>query len=140
MKARIFILLFCCTLFFSGCEDTRLKHSRDSERVRRDIEQWQREVEEQQAKSGDILAHIILEPRKTQQYINDHPELSERIKQYILKEKIVLGMTKEDVEASWGKPNDIHRSVYSFGVHEQWIYGSRNFLYFEDCILTSWQD
>jgi hypothetical protein len=77
---------------------------------------------------------------RREQYFNDHPELSEQIKQCIRKGTIVLGMTKEQVTASWGKPDDIHRSVYSFGVHEQWIYGDRQYLYFEDGILTSWQD
>jgi len=54
--------------------------------------------------------------------------------------KIQLGMTKEMVEDSWGKPDDINRSVGSWGVHEQWIYSSGTYLYFENSKLTSWQD
>jgi len=48
-------------------------------------------------------------------------------------------MTKEQVLASWGKPEDINRSVGRWGVHEQWIYDS-TYLYFENGILTSFQD
>jgi len=38
---------------------------------------------------------------------------------------------------------DINRTVSSFSVREQWIYGGlqdRQYLYFEDGILTTWQD
>lgn len=52
-----------------------------------------------------------------------------------------VGMTKADVLASsWGKPQEINTSTYSFGVHEQWVYGGRNYLYFKDGILTSIQN
>ena len=34
---------------------------------------------------------------------------------------------------------DINKTVGSWGIHEQWIYSS-HFLYFENGILTSWQD
>ena len=40
---------------------------------------------------------------------------------------------------SWGQPDDINRSVGSWGVHEQWVYGDE-YLYFENGKLTSWQD
>ena len=53
--------------------------------------------------------------------------------------KIKIGMTKEMVEDSWGKPDDINRTVGSWGVHEQWVYGS-TYLYFENGKLTSFQD
>ena len=64
--------------------------------------------------------------KKTQEAITGH--------------KVILGMTKEAVILSWGEPKDIHKTVGSWGVHEQWVYGSRTFLYFEDGKLTSWQD
>jgi hypothetical protein len=57
----------------------------------------------------------------------------------VYQKKIRLGMSKEMVIESWGQPKDIHRTVGSWGVHEQWIYGE-TYLYFENGILTSWQD
>jgi len=57
----------------------------------------------------------------------------------ILEKKIWIGMTKEMAVESWGMPQDINRTVGSFGIHEQWIYGN-TYLYFEDGKLTSWQD
>lgn len=55
-------------------------------------------------------------------------------------EGVRIGMSKDDVIASsWGRPESINKSIYSFGVHEQWVYGGRNYLYFEDGRLTSIQ-
>lgn len=76
-------------------------------------------------------------------YVEAHPDLNLVTKQCILENKIRLGMTKEEVVASWGKPRDINKTVGSWGVHEQWIYGEfphSTYLYFENGILTSWQD
>ena len=79
--------------------------------------------------------------------IRRHPEWSEQVKSGILNGKILIGMTKEQVLASWGEPGKINRSVGTWGVHEQWVYGgcsqyrcNYNYLYFEEEILTSWQD
>lgn len=56
------------------------------------------------------------------------------------REGVRIGMTQEDVMASsWGKPQRINKSIYSFGVHEQWVYGGSNYLYFKDGILDSIQ-
>ena len=54
---------------------------------------------------------------------------------------IAIGMTKEMVISSFGKPDDINRTVTQYGINEQWVYESRDmYLYFEEGILTSWQD
>jgi prefoldin subunit 5 len=40
-----------------------------------------------------------------------------------------------------GEPDDINRTVGSFGVHEQWVYRKRDmYIYIEDGYVTSWQD
>ncbi len=59
----------------------------------------------------------------------------------ILDGKIWLGMTDKMARDSWGSPYDINRSVGSYGVHEQWVYRKYDAnLYFENGVLTSWQD
>jgi hypothetical protein len=64
-----------------------------------------------------------------------------RVVQAIKDGKIFIGMTKEQVRASWGPPDRSNRSVGSWGVHEQWIYGDFGpYLYFENNKLSSWQD
>lgn len=57
----------------------------------------------------------------------------------ILENKIRIGMTKEMVIESWGKPDHINRTVTSSVVHEQWVYKD-NYLYFDNGTLTAWQD
>lgn len=57
----------------------------------------------------------------------------------IFEEKIWIGMTKEMLIESWGRPNDINRTVGSWGVHEQCIYSSA-YIYIENGVVTSWQD
>lgn len=59
--------------------------------------------------------------------------------QRILEHKFWIGMTDKMARESMGTPNDINRSVGSWGVHEQWIYGN-TYLYFENEVLTSYQN
>lgn len=75
----------------------------------------------------------------------------------ILNGKIWIGMTDSMLVEIKGEPGKVNRTVGSWGVHEQWIYwtpkivknvyssGYRKALddayyYFEDGILTSWQE
>jgi hypothetical protein len=51
-----------------------------------------------------------------------------------------LGMTNEMARISLGNPRNINRSVGSWGIHEQWVYGGGKYLYFENGILTSFQN
>jgi hypothetical protein len=78
---------------------------------------------------------IALE-KKREQAINRQPKDMQTL---IRKNKIQLGMNKEQVTLSWGRPEKINESVGRWGVHEQWVYGSGTYLYFENGVLTSWQ-
>jgi len=53
--------------------------------------------------------------------------------------RISLGMTKQMVIESIGKPKDTNKTIGSWGTHEQWVYRNK-YLYFENGILTSWQE
>jgi hypothetical protein len=53
--------------------------------------------------------------------------------------KIKLGMTKEQVQLSWGKPKKLNEDIYQGAVREQWIYDSQ-YLYFENDKLTAMQN
>lgn len=94
---------------------------------------------------GIILPGEVDQHRKRIESIKNS-SWSDEIKDLCVKQKISLGMTKEQVIASWGKPNDINRTVTMRGVSEQWVYGSygsyakHKLLYFEDNKLTAWQD
>lgn len=64
----------------------------------------------------------------------------ETIGNKIIDGKIWIGMTSEMAIDSWGAPSEKNRTVGSWGVHEQWVYGDHTYLYFENGKLTSWQD
>ena len=49
-----------------------------------------------------------------------------------------IGMTAKELENSaWGKPEDINKSTYSWGIKEQWCYSDNRYIYLEDGIVTS---
>lgn len=57
------------------------------------------------------------------------------------KEGVRIGMSQQDVlDSSWGRPEKINRSTNSYGTREQWVYGGGNYLYFQDGVLTSFQN
>ena len=57
----------------------------------------------------------------------------------IAEQKVRIGMTSKMCEYSWGKPKSINKTTGTYGVHEQWVYGSSQYLYFENGILTDIQ-
>lgn len=78
-----------------------------------------------------------------EEMINRHPEWPQGVQWKVRGGEIAIGMTEEQVKASWGKPNDYNRTVTKYGSREQWIYGvfpSCTYIYFNDGVLTSWQD
>jgi hypothetical protein len=56
----------------------------------------------------------------------------------IIRGEYWIGMTSSMAIMSFGYPDDINKSVGSWGIHEQWLYKDL-FLYFENYILTSYQ-
>lgn len=104
------------------------------------IAENQKQKEQQKAESTANQANI-----KTQEEAQTKRK-AELIRKYgatdaqrISNGKIWLGMSDEMARASWGAPENINRTVGSWGVHEQWIYGD-TYVYFENGKLTVWQD
>ena len=58
----------------------------------------------------------------------------------ILNGIVKLGWSKDMCREAWGNPKDINKTIGSYGVHEQWVYGGDNYLYFENGILTTIQN
>ena len=58
----------------------------------------------------------------------------------ILEGKVRIGMTREMCREAWGSPEDINTMSGSWGVHEQWVYGTNSYLYFENGTLASIQN
>lgn len=69
------------------------------------------------------------------------PHWNETFVKAIKDQKVLIGMTKEQVLISWGNPEKINRTVVKNKTFEQWIYGDLGpYLYFEDGKLVGFQD
>jgi hypothetical protein len=89
------------------------------------------------------LAKCKLSIASAKRVVKRHPSWDDNVLSAIACGSVYIGMTAAQARAGWGTPDDINRSTYSFGVHEQWVYGEygeRGYLYFEDGILTSIQN
>ncbi|MGG1444811.1 hypothetical protein ABE354_22685 [Brevibacillus laterosporus] len=52
-----------------------------------------------------------------------------------------IGMTKEEVlNSAWGKPNNINKTTTANGVHEQWVYSIKKYVYFDNGYVTAIQE
>jgi hypothetical protein len=79
----------------------------------------------------DYPKWLLLE--ENYKYIQEkYPEYLESV----LNKKLKIGMPKDIVILSWGKPEKINKSVYGNIIKEQWVYNNQ-YLYFEDGILTA---
>lgn len=94
-----------------------------------------------------FLSSCATAQKRRQDYVKAHPELDDQIKESILNGKIILGMTKAQVIASWGRPVRIRQPVGSWRVYEQWIYYNDPdsphscpiiYVYFRNGIVESW--
>ena len=82
-------------------------------------------------------------------YLKSHPNFSWEVKNDIREGKVSIGMTKEQVRASWGAPDDINKTITEHSYQEQWVYNElRNgisfperYVYFDRSgIVTTIQD
>lgn len=93
-----------------------------------------------------VVALASCDAHRRENFIKENPNISGWIKSAIMDGKVMRDMTSEEVIASWGYPNRVNRSVGSWGVHEQWVYGFYDiytrpiYIYFERGRVTSWQD
>lgn len=54
---------------------------------------------------------------------------------------VSIGDTRQEVMTSgWGLPSHINRTTTAFGTREQWVYGERRYLYFDNGVLTAIQN
>lgn len=54
--------------------------------------------------------------------------------------KVKIGWNKELCKEAWGEPRSINKTTTAYGVHEQWVYTSSRYLYFDDGKLTAIQE
>ena len=83
----------------------------------------------------------LIYERSAKQKDEKHKELiikkyGNSIAKIINNHKVRIGMTKQMAIDSWGKPIHINTTTGIGYVHEQWVYGGNNYLYFENGVLT----
>ena len=91
--------------------------------------------------ADDFAKHYWL--AKKIEALKKEPGIRQEYIDLILAKEITIGMNKKEVLFSWGKPNKRTISVYTFGIHETWVYRiadfKANYLFFENDILKSYQ-
>ena len=87
------------------------------------------------------LSLIALKAKEEAAVAKAQANASKALKAKKKTEGVSIGMTKEEVlGSSWGRPESVNKTTNAYGVREQWVYGSRNYLYFRDGILESIQN
>ena len=99
----------------SATKNKEIAKRRNEENVRK-----QRELDYQRKKEAEVAAF--------KQRINDRYGTS--IATLILNHQISLGMTKEMVKDSWGRPMNTYRTTTKFGQSEVWCYNYKTRVYF----------
>lgn len=75
---------------------------------------------------------LTKDPRKTYKW-------AKKVWAAIEEGKVFIGMTAEQARMSWGKPEEVNRTITGNVKHEQWIYGN-SYLYFENALLSGIQN
>jgi len=91
-----------------------------------------KELEEERELKERKVAWAELEKKYIKKY-------GEEVYKKLQKRKYWVGMNMEMATISLGSPDDTNRTVGSWGVHEQWVYGNL-YLYFENGKLASYQN
>jgi hypothetical protein len=125
--------MFAALLETADKNDWHRKFEEQKEQARQQSEARLRQLE------VDIQTKEQERQNRRELYVKEHPEVSQRIKDAVLKGSIILGMSSDAARAAWGEPKRVNRTVNARGVSEQWVYGD-TYVYFDDNILTSWQD
>jgi len=105
-------------------------------REKKEIEEENRKKAEREKKEKKEIEQKKRKKAEREAVINRQPK---DIQELMRRRKVQIGMTKEQVTLSWGKPERINRTVGKWGESEQWVYGD-TYLYFEKDIMTSFQD
>ena len=143
MNGKKIIVFALAVVLLSGCAAIPLRQSR--------IERMSEvglytELELSRHRRGLWGKEKIQQYRKRikDEIIKHNPDWELSICQAILDGRIIRGMNKKQVVASWGLPTDRYRTVIKYDFSDQWIYGGplgeRKYLFFGNDILNSWHE
>lgn len=95
--------------------------------------------------SGTNVSYILRDySRFEENFFTEDPKKiykwSSKVWSAIEEGKVFVGMTAKQARMSWGKPEEINKTITGNIKHEQWVYGSRSYLYFDNGVLTGIQN
>ncbi len=99
--------------------DESLGHSKEVDDLKQKINQMNRPLngKEKNTIDNDILQKVLEDMQK---------------------EPPRIGMSAEEVrQSTWGEPDDINKTTYSWGTKEQWCYADYKYIYFKNGIVTA---
>ncbi|HSU12701.1 zinc ribbon domain-containing protein [Longimicrobium sp.] len=105
-----------------------------------------RELQAQSRRSqeDEVIAQASCSPSrsKVRRLLDQHSAWGTSDLATIACRQVRIGFDHDRVIAAWGRPNHVNRTTYSFGVHEQWVYGEygSGYVYFEDGAVTAIQN
>lgn len=102
----------------------------------------QKKLKELTAKYGESYAKFLItkNDRTIERFETLSLKYGKENAKLIIESKVRIGWSSDMCRESWGKPDRINRTTTAWGVHEQWVYGYNNYLYFEKGILTTIQN
>ena len=82
---------------------------------------------------------------RRESYLTANPKMPDVFKDAIMKGGIMIGMTHEDVTASWGAPYDKRQFMISGELGETWEYGlsdgiANRLIYFRNGLVYGWNN
>jgi len=81
--------------------------------------QRQRAMEAKEAQwQAESKARENADKARLEAYAQPHPEFG----QTVINRQIAIGMSQEDLIASWGRPTNVNTSVSAYTTNEQWFY------------------
>lgn len=122
------------------CDKAREVH----ERIRREQAAEVEEREQQRAReTAERQARLEAEQqREARQHSQQQAQRRKLAEELARRPPPSIGMTAGAArnQTNWGKPQSINRTTTAQGVREQWVYGPKHYLYFENGRLTAIQD
>lgn len=98
-------------------------------------------LSEEEKRTARRTAFKAVDRARAETFLAGHPELEERRREAIRAGRIEKGMSKEEVEASLGKPEKIKKVLRRSEFDERWdYYSKRLFVFFVGDTLRAWTD
>lgn len=92
-----------------------------------------------EARKAQEMKRLAEESARRTDYIAANPSRPAKILECVRRRQVCPGMTAEELELSWGRPESKNKSGGTFGLHEQWVYGLGRYVYLQNGTVTSWQ-